>query len=673
MSQRLAPLLLLLLAAFLRLTQLASIPFGWHPDEATKALLARDVLAGEGFPLYFSAFTGREALYVYLEAAFISLVGEGVFTGRLLSAMLGILTVALTYALGRQLFNRRTALLAAALLSVSLWYLIASRNGYRAIIQPAVQLLALSTLLVGLRKGDWRQFALSGFFIGLSQYTYTAARFFPILMAAIVIAWLLCHKSEVRSKAPRLALAASVTFLVFLPLGIHFLRNPVDFYGRAAQISIFATEFSGGDAAGRLWQSVKETVRMWSVWGDINYRFNIPGKPVFGYIDGLLFYAGIVVSAVMFQVSKGGRRFKYTLLFLWVAIMLLPMVLSAESLPYYQRAIGVLPAIFFFPALAFDSGISQLEKRWHDWGKHGGRALALLLIGTLAGQTYHDYFQKWHLAESNDDHRRVAMVYVADYLQAMEVPETVYLSSQYLQHPTLAMLAPAIYDRIQWFDAQQSLPLPPPGAEATYVMLLENPPQPKLLETSGLTLIDEGRDRFARPVFHVFSSEGGALPIPTIDGPAIWSWETQFEAGDPQGLRHPIEMPVRFGEVLDLTGRDISNRQPAPGETVELILHWRILGRPERNYTFFAHVLSADGQVVTGFDANTYPSTFWQDGGGEYLLSYFPLALPPDLAEGIFQLEVGAYHQPSGERLPIMEAGEVVADRLLFDPIEVRR
>ncbi len=76
-----APLAVLLLAAFLRLYRLASVPFGWHPDEATKALLARDVLAGKYFPAFFSAFTGREALFVYLEAFLLRLWGKGCSRG----------------------------------------------------------------------------------------------------------------------------------------------------------------------------------------------------------------------------------------------------------------------------------------------------------------------------------------------------------------------------------------------------------------------------------------------------------------------------------------------------------------------------------------------------------------------------------------------------------------
>jgi hypothetical protein len=34
-------------------------------------------------------------------------------------------------------------------------------------------------------------------------------------------------------------------------------------------------------------------------------------------------------------------------------------------------------------------------------------------------------------------------------------------------------------------------------------------------------------------------------------------------------------------------------------------------------------------------------------------------------------LEIGVYNQPSGERLPILDDGQTVADRLLLEPIEV--
>lgn len=673
------PLAVLLLAAFLRLYQLARVPFGWHPDEATKALLARDVLAGEFFPAFFSAFTGREALFVYLEALLFALLGEGIFVGRLLAAFVGILTVALTYTTARVMFNRRVALLTAAFLAVSLWHLIASRNGYRAVIQPLVQLPVVLLLFYGLRqrslgRGALGYFALAGLFLGLTQYTYTAVRIFPFFIVALVLLVWLTEPTRARRDGIPLALTVIVAILVFLPLGWHFYQNPLDFYGRAAQISIFSPEWSGGEPAARLWQSVKETARMWTVWGDINYRFNISGEPVFGLVDGALFYLGLPLSVWLGWRSRGLQRAAYWSLPLWLLVMLVPMMLSAESLPYYQRAIGTLPAVYVFPALALDVGAGWLQRRLA--GRTGRLVMALLLValfGLLTARTTRDYFQRWHATPRNDDDRRVAMVYLADYLRDKQPAGALYLSTQYMQHPTLALLAPDRYDGIHWFDARQSLPLPRPGSRATYILLAENAPQAALLSRApGLQLVETHLDRFERPVFDVYRWAEDTWPQPADQSPAVWSWETTFEPGDPQGLRNPIQLPVNFGDVMQFRGHDRSMTAAAPGDTLELVLYWELLRRPDRQYTIFAHLLSADGQLVAGFDANDYPTSFWQPEGGEGLLSYFPLAISPDTPPGTYQLEIGVYNQPTGERLQVLEGETAVADRLLLVPIEIR-
>ncbi len=678
MDKRLAPLAILILAAFLRLYHLATVPFGWHPDEATKALLARDVLAGKYFPVFFSAFTGREALFVYLEALLFTFVGEGIFAGRLLSAFVGILTVALTYSTGREWFNHRIGLLAAALLAVSLWHLIASRNGYRAVIQPLIQLPVLYLLIRGLRLGaaDRRRtfyFVAAGIFLGLTQYTYTAVRLFPFLIMLVVILVWIFDRRRVMDNLANLGLMALVAFLLFLPLGLYFWQNPADFFGRAAQISVFSPERAGGDSVARLWQSIKETARMWTVWGDINYRFNITGQPVFGWITGVMFFLGISLSIWFAMRQKGLKRVAYLTLLLWLGIMLLPMILSAESLPYYQRAIGALPAVYFFPAITLDAGFSWIERRGSRRITRLSTAVLLIFIGWLSISTYSDYFREWHDVPRNDDDRRVAMVYVAEYLKQNPPEENLYLSTQYMQHPTLALLAQDQYDGIHWFDAQQSLPLPAPDQEATYILLAENEPQHWLLEqVPGLQHLHTGVDRFDRPVFDVYRWTNTDVPLPEDTGPATWSWATSFEPGDPQGLINAISLPVDFGGVMQFLGSSRSEVEVNRGETLELILQWQLMEKPTRQYTIFAHLLAPDGRVISGFDANEYPTSFWQEAGDEQLLSYMRLPVGHEISPGEYQLEIGVYNQPTGERLMIRDGDEVVADRLLLAPVIVR-
>ena len=585
------------------------------------------------------------------------------------------------------MFGRRAGLLAAGLLAASLWHVIASRNGYRAVIQPLVQIPVLWALFREWRRSSedlrgWLRGAVAGLFLGLTQYTYTAARAFPVLlMVLLTLAWTL-NPSQFRRRwrwLLGLLLAATV---VLIPLAIYFVRHPSDFYGRAAQVSVFAPEWSGGDAWARLWRSIVETASMFSVWGDPNFRFNVAGRPVFGTLVGVAFYGSVLLSLWYVVRRSGWRRLAYAALPVWLVIMLLPMTLSAESLPYYQRAIGILPAVTLLPALSLDALI-EWTSSLATWRSRGGRrgariaqklgnALLGVLIAALAWRTARAYFDEWHDSPRNDDDRRVAMVYAASYIRTAASDVPLYVSSEYPEHPTLAFLAAEQYDNTQWFDARQSLPLPPPGFEATYVLLLENPPQPALLARApALRRVHTGLDRFGRSVFEVYQRPPAGFPTPSDQSPAIWSYEVAYEPGDPDGLRHTIELPVAFGDVIALAGHERSAAAVEPGGTLELVLYWHLLRRPERHFSMFAHLLDDESRVVAEYDANRYPTSFWREGGGEMLLSYFPLWIDPSTPPDEYRLEVGVYHQPTGERLKVYDDGHPVADRLLLRPVVV--
>jgi hypothetical protein len=129
---------------------------------------------------------------------------------------------------------------------------------------------------------------------------------------------------------------------------------------------------------------------------------------------------------------------------------------------------------------------------------------------------------------------------------------------------------------------------------------------------------------------------------------------------------------VNFGGVLSFAGHDRSAAIVSPGDTLDLVLYWHLLRRPEQHYSMFAHLLDRESQVVAEHDANRYPTSFWREGGGERLLSHFPLDIAPGTPAGEYRLEIGVYHQPTGERLAVYDGGAPVADRLLLDPVVVQ-
>ena len=164
----------LLAAAALRFPELTTIPPGLHFDEAANAILAGDIGLRGARPIFIPSYTGKESLFFYLAGGMMALLGESIFALRFTAALLGLLTVAVTYRLGGALLrDRRVGLLAAVLLATSFWHLLFSRLGFRAVSQPLLQGLTVWLLLQGLtatqneRRGARLSFVLAGVALGL--------------------------------------------------------------------------------------------------------------------------------------------------------------------------------------------------------------------------------------------------------------------------------------------------------------------------------------------------------------------------------------------------------------------------------------------------------------------------------------------------------------------------
>jgi hypothetical protein len=149
-------LILLVLFAFgLRVWRLDQVPPGWRDDELIEALvISQKVLEGD-IQVYYPDASGHEALYHILAAGMLLLFGPGVAGIRWLSAILGTLTIPLTYLIGRRLFSPAVGLLAAALLAVSFWSLMYSRFGIRHINMPVLMLATFHPFLKALNIGVW--------------------------------------------------------------------------------------------------------------------------------------------------------------------------------------------------------------------------------------------------------------------------------------------------------------------------------------------------------------------------------------------------------------------------------------------------------------------------------------------------------------------------------------
>jgi len=689
-------ILILLVATFLRLHLIVTVPYGWHLDEASKAIIAKEVLQGQCCPAFFGQFTGREALYIYLEAGMMAIVRDPILAGRLVSVFLGLLTLSAVAALGRALYRPSTGLLASALMTVSLWHLIASRNGYRAVSQPLFEALVLLALVRGWQTHSRLQFVLSGFWLGLTLYTYTAARFFPVVIA-LGLLWMVWE-----ARGPRFTrqlvlqhggLLISAAAITAAPLALYFLQHPADLLLRASQISVFNPNWNHGDLAGLLWANFIITAGMFYKFGDPNYRFNLGGAPIFDPFTAMLLAAGLALSVGALFGKDARRRFVSFIGLSCFGVMLLPMGLSAENLPYYQRAIGILPVLYLFPAAAVewliqklrlspapDATPSDMEIHLNSRQEGGAgddvrRWLTPTLVGLwlifLGGKTGRDYFQLWATSPRNYDDRSAVLVQAAEYLTQHPTTGARYISTHYDVNPTLALLSSQDYAHSHRFDASTAFVFPPAGQPADYLFLADAPLANDFVRLLPARLaVEYISDPFGRTAFEVLQWPANVLPPqPSRRGPVWASYETSFEPQTRQG--QDLLPPVNLDGIADFLGYDRRVDEVTAGETVTTFIYWRVKQAPPYLYSSFVHILDSNAQLIANDDQLGYSSAYWQPG--ELIVSKYTTVIPPGTGPGEYQMEMGLYVRETGDRLSVVNpAGERVANRVLLSPLVVR-
>ena len=155
----------MVVAAILRLYKLGAVPYGLQQDEASIGYEAyilsnfgidRD---GYNFPIYPITWgcVGGSPLLIYLNVISISLFGTGIFKLRLIPAICGILTVFLFYKTLRLGFEEKSyrneaSVLGAAFLAICPWHVILSRWSLDSNIMPFNLMLSVYLFLLASKK-----------------------------------------------------------------------------------------------------------------------------------------------------------------------------------------------------------------------------------------------------------------------------------------------------------------------------------------------------------------------------------------------------------------------------------------------------------------------------------------------------------------------------------------
>ncbi len=378
-------LLLVALAAFGRLYELRTIPYGIEGDEA-KWTGEVVWLGVRGLP-DLSGLYHRDALPTsfYMQTPFHKLLGPSIFSARLEVALFSILASFLFYLLLRRLANAPLALLAAWLLGASAFDISASRL---ANVESHVKLWPILTLLLlawAIPTKRWQAYAVSGVALAVGLLTYDTV--WPLAAVSLLLAFAAISRQEDLDLGEKVKhITALLTpSLLALPILLPYFASRVSYYEFGAK--------GWGRGASTLWSHFIDVLGSWFVATNSDFLYNRNGPLLNAFLLPWLVFGLIAALTTL--------RHKFSAWNLaWFALFLLPVPIAAHS-PLGRVYYPGLPAVYALAALglylfARDS-LRAIPRPFHSLAG----VLALVVLVWLPLMNLYIYFN-----EVQDGHDR---------------------------------------------------------------------------------------------------------------------------------------------------------------------------------------------------------------------------------------------------------------------------
>ncbi len=649
-------MLITLLGFFLRVWQLEGVPPGWRDDELIETLvISQNILDGD-IRLYYPDASGHEPLYHMLNALFLAWFGPGGLGIRLASALVGTVTVPLTYIVGRRLFGSGVGLVAAAVLAVSFWGLMYARVGIRHVLTPPFVLLAFYFFWGGLQRPASaagrmvaRDFALAGLFLGLGFYVYFAGRGVPLVPLAFAGYLLLVAPALLRRRWRGLALMLAVTLLLAAPLALVLSQQP-EAEGRVNELALPLTNALAGDPALLIDHTVAALTTAHS-GGDPEWLYNIPGRPIFGPVGAIFFWAGMVLAvywALRPLVATArywlrGRRhgadrpavthreLAAAFLLLWWLAGISPAILSVPeaSLGHMIMAQSAFFLLAALPVGALAGWARQGETA--VWRSALPVAAGLLLVSAVAVRDLPAYFSEWpergmvRFLYRADIHDVAAFVAAQpDAPWAADFGITGLLAGPWDREALRVELDESPDVRPRWYNPERVLLLRP------------------ALSFAGYPEIETPFDGAWEPLPEIAALPGGYELVQTVrpggleaTGPVCFANNLCWTGAAYDSTTGTLQLGWEAADRIALPPLPLISNPPPPG----------VYNGP-RLYVF-AHLVDAEGNLLVGDDGLWVdPTTLYP---GDAFIQQHRLAAPDGSAP--VAIVLGLYDPLTGERV----------------------
>ncbi len=434
---------LTMLGLGLRFYRLDSVPYIIDGDAAAHGLEAIHVLEGAISSPFVTGWGALPTLFFFSQAATIEVFGPNALGLRFMSALLGGLSVPLSYLLTRDLFGSRLiGMVSALFLATCAVEMHFSRIGKNDIADVFFVLLVLLCLHRAVRTGKAGWFAVTGVALGLSQYFYHGGRLIPVLALVFLVAEFVRRLQIVVRAGPGLALCGLTAGLVVAPLAYHFITHPQDLMARLVLVGVFQSGwFDREVAAGRrpaeiLFTQFARSFLGFNFFPDTAPHYR-PGTPLLGFIPGIFFVIGLG-----FAVSGLRRPANLVTVAWFVLAVFFGNVLTTDP-PYSPRLLISIPAVAMLLAVGLVQAV-RLATAALEWPGEYLWLVSIAVVATAGAADLDWYFRLFGQQKYHWDGNTVLAVVAAEFINAHQPGARTYFLGAprvYFGHPSLQWVA----------------------------------------------------------------------------------------------------------------------------------------------------------------------------------------------------------------------------------------
>jgi len=145
------------------------------------------------------------------------------------------------------------------------------------------------------------------------------------------------------------------------------------------------------------------------------------------------------------------------------------------------------------------------------------------------------------------------------------------------------------------------------------------------------------------------------------------------QTGDTDEPQYPLDLTL--GETVALRGYTLDNDAVEAGDVLQLTLFWKSRQKPVERYKVFVQLLDSANHIVGQLDSepggNLLPTDTWQPG--QAVTDRYGVLVQPGTPPGEHRLIVGMYSLSTGARLPVQRDGEPLGDHIVLGQVPVIR